>query len=409
MTAITRRSRYLFILTILGVNNASSSIKNTYNNKRARIGISYPCSKADEYVTSSPLSIAVVCSDGVAMVTFHTASSQEPLLYDPETIDEKNADMGSHSHSHNNSDSNNQSTARGWWSSSWKDLPMSTRGPLRIEPVDGFGSALLCNGWRTDGMALADKCRELTNENLEYDFSDSPPNFSNMEEENDIHSNLVEFGLFQKGRSVAHSLAQFLATCSFSNSVRGLSTVGLFATAGIPYTSTSATTHGGFLWLIDDTGAYRVRAHAVGRGATFLNPKLIALLSTSSSQSNHDNHNHDIHNHLENEQLEQHTPNMTVEQGIHHLLTCVWNTFGSDREQQLQNAETNDDENQKQTYDPNDHDQENIDSEWILGSDVRVELAAVDAKTGKLRRFRLSHMKSLFSSPTSSTSITANS
>ena len=80
---------------------------------------SLPPSGLDQFVSSSPLTVAAVCSDGVAIVAYHSSGDIEPLLF-----------------SSINSSSSSMSYLSPHSTSSWnEDLPQSSRGPLRIEEV----------------------------------------------------------------------------------------------------------------------------------------------------------------------------------------------------------------------------------------------------------------------------------
>lgn len=127
-------------------------------------------------------------------------------------------------------------------SSFLQDLPLDTRGPLRIEPVDSYGSAIMCAGWRVDGANLADKCRQLASIELERYGKQNVG---------------VEYG-----RYLAKSLNSYMASCAFSESVRSLSSIALLANGS------------GQLHFIDATGAYPCRAYAMGIGSKRINERL---------------------------------------------------------------------------------------------------------------------------------------
>ena len=181
--------------------------------------------------------------------------------------------------------------------SMFRDLPMSTRGPLRIESIHEVSSlspslpptmALVTAGWRADGMVLADAARELVSEEVRtyclphsvvedlecaleqqrdggrlLEGPDSTlhigDNQRNVKANEDYH-----------GRRVADGLRYYLSRCDFSEGLRTLSTVGLLACG--------ANIGGdGLLYLIDATSIHRVRAHAIGRGAAGVNRRLMSV------------------------------------------------------------------------------------------------------------------------------------
>jgi hypothetical protein len=101
------------------------------------------------FVSAAPLIVAAVCSDGVVLVAVHTNFANEPLLLDE-------ADMVA---SDDNKNQTNTTTLQ--------DLPKGYRGPFRIYSVDGFGTGLVCAGWRADGQILAQYCRSLASEEVD--------------------------------------------------------------------------------------------------------------------------------------------------------------------------------------------------------------------------------------------------
>lgn len=115
------------------------------------------------------------------------------------------------------------------------------RGPARIHPIDSQGTALLCAGWRTDADWLAAKCRSIAAEEVE------------------------SLGCPPSSQVLAKEAALWMAQCAASDRVRALSVVGLLACSNR------------CLWLIDATGSYQVRAHAVGHGAMTINGHLRKL------------------------------------------------------------------------------------------------------------------------------------
>merc|ERR1712071_561281 len=76
------------------------------------------------------------------------------------------------------------------------------------------------------------------------------------------------------GRVLADEAALWMAQCAFSGRVRALSCVGLLACCHTEQTLLSNHNQSGSLWLVDATGAYQVRALAIGNGASFINKQL---------------------------------------------------------------------------------------------------------------------------------------
>ena len=81
------------------------------------------------------------------------------------------------------------------------------------------------------------------------------------------------------GRSIAESLGDYMAECAVEDSVRELWAVGLVATVGGGDEGVE-----GCLWLVDRTGAYPCRAHAVGCGADRINRRLIEVSDTKGGK-----------------------------------------------------------------------------------------------------------------------------
>mmetsp|Transcript_15682 Transcript_15682/g.36104 ORF Transcript_15682/g.36104 Transcript_15682/m.36104 type:complete len:293 (-) Transcript_15682:2862-3740(-) len=218
----------LFFAAILSA-NASSLLGKT--------GQSVPLPKfplmgvaPDPFVQSSPLIVGVVCRDGVLLVALHsifsTENEESPLLRESFS-DETDTD---HPHSQSNVHS----------SIFPKDLPRRYRGPFRIHSVDSSGTlAMVCAGWRTDCQNLVNHVRSIDRRE-ELEFGDKA-------------SMALEYGSFLASRA-----SLLLAKICVSESRRSLSCLGLLASSS-------------GLWVVDSTGAYRVRALAVGRGSEKVN------------------------------------------------------------------------------------------------------------------------------------------
>ena len=217
----------------------------------------------DAYISASPLSVAAVCSDGIALVSLHFGlelngdADQQKLLPSSGDGEKKGIDE----------------RIRGLF----HDLPLSSRGPLRIEPIHDNGAtmtsacplrsppamALLTAGWRTDGMALSDAARELIMEETSLyclPLSVTMGTSSSSSEDDAAISNNGQPSYY--GRRLADGLSYYMAKCAFSEGVRSLSTIGLLACNRC-------------LYLIDATGSYRVRAHAIGNGASTIHKRLV--------------------------------------------------------------------------------------------------------------------------------------
>ena len=231
--------------------------------------------KPDKFVAAAPLLVAASCKDGVAMVAVHGPTPEDELL------------MGDWS-------------AQGEDTAILKDLPSTYRGPLRIHSLDAFGSALGCAGWRTDGDTLAVKCRSLAAEERQ------------------------KFGEPNTGQDYGRFLAQeasfFMAQCACLDNSRSLSCVGLLSIFG---------NNQGYIWLVDATGSYQVRAHAVGNGSAVINERLRKVDFSS----------------------------MTCKEGIGQLIKLM--TQDSDNE-----------------------------SEWKMPSKSRVEIAFLESATRRMIRVR---------------------
>ena len=100
---------------------------------------------------------------------------------------------------------------------------------------------MVCAGWRTDGSLLADYLRSL-DRSEKYVFGGQQPPLAT---------------------ALADGASLYLAKSAISEGKRPLSCVGLLAS--------STSTKKQMLWVLDATGAYAVRAHALGRGSQAVN------------------------------------------------------------------------------------------------------------------------------------------
>lgn len=219
----------------------------------------------DTYISASPLSVAAVCRDGIALVSLHFGL-EESISVAQQSAHEKL--------------SSSQKEGDEDLRALFNDLPLTSRGPLRIEPLHDNGAstnsittstcslrsppsmALLTAGWRTDGMALSDAARELIME--ETSLFCLPLSVTMGSNGDASFRKNCQPSYF--GRRIADGLSYYMAMCAFSEGVRSLSTIGLLA---------CNNSVGGCLYLVDATGSYRVRAHAIGNGATIIHKRLI--------------------------------------------------------------------------------------------------------------------------------------
>lgn len=205
----------------------------------------------DAYVSASPLSVAAVCSDGIALISLHFGL-------------EISSDDGFH------------------------DLPISSRGPLRIEPIHDNGAtaansimtsscslrsppamALITAGWRTDGMALSDAARELMMEETSLYCLPLSVTMGTTSSDDEGRAAISNDHQSYYGRRIADGLSYYMTKCAFSEGVRSLSTIGLLAC--------NSPGRGSCLYLVDASGSYRVRAHAIGNGASTIHKRLVSV------------------------------------------------------------------------------------------------------------------------------------
>jgi 20S proteasome alpha/beta subunit len=212
----------------------------------------------DPFVEASPLVVGVICRDGVLLLALHSifseSNDESSLLLvrqecKPSTPD--NSDNGK---------SEDKLSPPPLLEN--MDLPESYRGPFRIHALDDSGStAMVCAGWRTDCGVLADHLCSI-DQSETFVFGSHRP----------LHSKSLAANKNTNAKNMGGVLADkaslFLARRSVSERTRPLACAGLLASASISSTSSSTSTPaGGFLWVVDATGAYAVRAHALGRGS----------------------------------------------------------------------------------------------------------------------------------------------
>lgn len=218
---------FLMFLICTTYSKTSFSSNNFFSKNRNHVD-PYPNCQPDRFVTSAPLALAAKCKDGTLLLALHTHSSTEPLLLSPPRITNRR----------------------------YRFLPASNRGPFRITRIDEIGSHMLCAGWRTDNDRLMDRGRKLSRK-LEISSFD----IASLYELKQVKQ------CFIYGRSLAHSLGLYMSNCCFDDNTRALRTVAFLS---IP----SPISRESFLWLIDASGAYQIRAHAVGTNSEYFNTKI---------------------------------------------------------------------------------------------------------------------------------------
>mmetsp|Transcript_63 Transcript_63/g.130 ORF Transcript_63/g.130 Transcript_63/m.130 type:complete len:313 (-) Transcript_63:4231-5169(-) len=199
----------------------------------------------DKFVSVAPLVVGAVCQDGVALVAHHVLEQfpdeEETQAHSEEIIHDEKDDTSLSAESNIDNKDNGEGVNDITIHQKTTGLPSYHRGPYRINPIDGFGTTLVCAGWRTDTIKLASKCRSLAA--TEVDRYGTPSN------------------LRQYARFLSNEAAFWMAQCHASDGVRALSCAGLICSHDA-------------LWLVDATGSYRVRAHALGLGSKEVNEAL---------------------------------------------------------------------------------------------------------------------------------------
>ena len=216
------------IVLLIGLALAQGSVSSSNGSSNTKPVLSG--SKPDPWVEAAPLILGAVCRNGVALLAIHPTQA---LQNDENKTNEENG--------RNNHDEDD-------WTDTYRDT-------ARIHQIDSQGTALLCSGWRTDGEWLAETCRSISRDEVRSFGAPSSP-------------------------ILAEDASLWMAHCTASDTVRPLSVVGLLASMSLASSSSDPTTNGTrecFLHLVDATGAYRVRAHAVGFGAKTVNARLRAI------------------------------------------------------------------------------------------------------------------------------------
>ncbi|KAL7566110.1 hypothetical protein ACA910_003884 [Epithemia clementina (nom. ined.)] len=144
------------------------------------------------------------------------------------------------------------------------DLPRSFGGPTRICSLDGSGLVLLVTGWRADCDTLALQARKI------------------------VQRDRATLGESPCGHVLSSKLSLYLAQRAGSEQHRPLSCVALVVAP--PSLASSYETFESSkeiaspqIWLTDPTGAYPVRALAVGRDAACYNNLLVQKCNDNGS------------------------------------------------------------------------------------------------------------------------------
>jgi 20S proteasome alpha/beta subunit len=201
----------------------------------------------DLFIAVAPLIVGVVCKDGVLLIALHTAFSTD--------TDDKNDEsflLFKQQQQQQQIQSEERQNSTIPIGRQQKDLPRSYRGPFRIYPIDTTNGqiALTCAGWRTDGYYLKQYLQSVD------------------KKERQVFGSLLDVD--EHGSYLACQASQFLAEICVQDGRRPMSCLGLLAAGGGGGGGTTINNNnnsgGGCLYLVDASGAYRVRAHAVGGG-----------------------------------------------------------------------------------------------------------------------------------------------
>jgi hypothetical protein len=221
----------------------------------------------DPFVQAAPLVAAVHCRNGVALVALHHPVADPLLFFDDNDDNGDVEEVGSGSDEKVDSvDSNSRDeTAPPTESGNgapWKflcDLPRWYSGPFRIQDLDQSGRAavaMMSTGWRADTERWIEYARLILSNEL--DLSTSP--FSLPSTSATVSTPGVSPAFLTK--YITQEITDYLAQTVALDSLRLPSCAGLLVTALGSHVNCPIQ-----LWLVDVTGAYRVRAHALGGGA----------------------------------------------------------------------------------------------------------------------------------------------
>jgi len=311
--------------------------------------------RPNQFVAAGPLAVAVVCRDGVVLAAFHTSPALEPLLMGAAAAGDE---LPTCATSEEQGEATcNEGGQGGDEKKTLEDLPRAYRGPFRVAPIDGHGTALLTAGWRTDCLSLAAKCRSLAAEEASsYGLGSGSGSGNNDGSNGDDGAAGVLRPDYATG--IASDASLWLARCAISGGIRALNCVGLLASC--TRTSTHAKSQGidgkgdaptrsarseGCLYLIDAAGIHRVRALAIGLGSERINRRLVGVDFSSLGK----------------------------DAAVRKLMDIIVQEGTAEKDGGEDEGEEDDDA-------PEENGKERDDNGWQLPKGSRVELAFVDAR-----------------------------
>ena len=198
-------------------------------------------------VVSSPIVAAAVCQDGIVLLTLHNNVQMEQRQSDDESLSQ---------------------------SSPLADLPVDFAGPFRIQSLDLEGTTLLTAGWRADAMFLTSKAQEIVKQERQMVGSCPSSRLLATQLSLVLATSALGGDVSRKNRRRSFDQLRYHACLVYSFGgasqpssllqTRELHCVALLA----------SISEGGSLWLVDQTGAYAVRALALGGGSIEVNALL---------------------------------------------------------------------------------------------------------------------------------------
>ena len=242
--------------------------------------------RPNRFVAAGPLAAAAVCRDGVVLAAFHASPALEPLLVDvqeeEEDVEEENNDNEDESSGHNEEDdtmlilSAAAAAKRQPAVAAVRDLPRTYRGPFRVAPVDGYGTALLSAGWRSDCHSLAARCRSLASEEAANYGHGGGDLGSGSGSTAAAAAAAAAPPKEDYAAGIAYDASLWLARCALSGGTRTKNCVGLLASC-CTSSRGGESGAGGRLYLIDAAGVHRARALAIGHGSDCINRRLLGV------------------------------------------------------------------------------------------------------------------------------------
>lgn len=203
----------------------------------------------EPFVITSPLVLGAVCKDGVLLIAAPADNgerNESVLLQKSWTCDDHDVDDTEVSKLH---------------------VPRCYNGPFRICLLDSYcsnSSAMVCCGWREDSRYLVKRIRSICKKEwLVFGCADT-----------DNSGSSLEYGSY-----LSSEVSSILSKLYVSESIRSLCCVSLIASSSFDRNGNVVSKHSddGYddiagrvnhgLWLVDSTGSYRVRAHAIGSGS----------------------------------------------------------------------------------------------------------------------------------------------